>query len=233
MNYPLEIMPKANYRELTDLGEIIKKTKICLLRRVDGVDSNSSEEEIKQFLEESIVSSRGQLSEYSLFLMGGEFEERHLSVTVHASSGTDDSWSEGNVCSVSDFVDRIEPKDNYAVVYFYGDELHEINFTKIPIQENQELTDRLRIVCKSGTLHASSNNSFLKHKPMNFNFWHVQIHFFDAEGNEFPPKSKLKRRHKEALVAFLQSVLIKRMLFKDKINSQCFKIDSKFYFKSS
>lgn len=231
MSYPLEIMPKADYRELTDLGEIIKNTKICLLRRVDGIDSSSSEEEIKKIFADNIVSDRGQLNEYSLFLLGGEFEEKHLSITVNINKDTSDNWTEGNSCDLNDFVGRVVKKENFAAIYFYGDEIHDVDFTKVPLQENKQLTERL-INASTSTGHANSNKSFLIHKPMNFNYWHVQIHFFDAEGNEFPKKTKLKKRHKEALVVFLQSVLMKRIRFKHNIEAQCCRIDPALYHRS-
>lgn len=233
MSYPLEIMPKADYRELTDFGEIIKKTKICLLRRVDGIDSSSTEEEIKQFLENSIINyGRGQLSEYSLFLLGGELEEKHISVTVLINDQTSDNWTEGNDCHLSDFVDRIETKKKFAVVYFYGDEIHDVDFTQPLLQGNKVLTENLKVTIGAETMNALSHKSLLKHKPMKFNYWHVQIHFFDAEGNEFPSKTELKRKHKDSLVTFLRTVLLKRIRFKHNIEAKCCGIDPALYRKN-
>jgi len=232
MSYPLEIMPRADYRVLTDFGEIIKKTKICLLRRVDGIDSNSTEEETKQFLENSIINSgRGQLSEYSLFLLGGELEEKHISVTVSVNDHISDNWIEGNDCHLSDFVERIETKKKFKVVYFYGDEIHDVEFAQPLLQENKDLTERLKNDIRTETTISLSHRSFLIHKPMIFNYWHVQLHFFDAEGNEFPPKTKLKPKHKASLVTFLRTILLKRIRFSHNIDEKCCRIDPALYRK--
>lgn len=209
-----------NYRLLTDLGEIFNKAQLCLLRRVDDINEDADEERIVMQLTNSLLESRSKINEYSLNLLGGKFKVEHLSYTVKTEKGKDDSWTEGKVCSISDFTSRITVKDNYSLALFMAEDLHDVSLIAEPDIKNQKILTNIND--KRDKDDTPSENikmkTLLLHQPTIFNYWHVQIHFYDCEGNRFPSSnSKLNQGHKAVLYSFIQTVFIPKVKFKKDI----------------
>lgn len=236
MKYPEEIIPKSNYRILDDLGPIFNDGKVCLLRRIDTVGDDASEQKIKDYLRKILGNGRHQFNEYSLSMVGGGFKLEHMRYRVKVDNDIDDTWKGGEDCTVESFIHRVEECSNYSVIYFNANDVHNI---PLGPDDHSKIGQSFKTETKKNQPDLEEpplnrNISFIKHKPTIFNYWHVQIHFLDSEGNEFPSQSgpgakKLNSEQRESLQTFLDLVLFPLMKLAKVDEINCESIDRTHY----
>lgn len=104
MEYPLEIIPKPNYRKL-DISKINEINNIFLIRRslkptLKETFSSNNLVRIDALVQEG---SGRKFKNYSLNILGGLFEEVHISF-IQKGKATED-WNFGETIKIEDFKD--------------------------------------------------------------------------------------------------------------------------------
>lgn len=164
MNYPLELLPKINYKkiiteELPEESVIIRTT-----------DEKVILDELGKIPEKYIVKSGSEKQVFDLSVnLYGVYKLEHIKIQVIKGSGLDEEWKEGDSCLTEVEQDKFEINENKDAIFFL---VFDINNKEIPYQkEINGKTSDYEAICK------------VIHKPTVGNFWHFEVSYMEESGN--------------------------------------------------
>jgi len=189
MEYPLEILPKSNYRKL-DIPIINEINNIFLIRRslkstLKETFSSNNLVRIDALVQEG---SGRKFKNYSLNILGGLFEEKHISFIQKGKAIED--WTMGETIRIEEYKDCYRTENSIPIFFLLG-KFHNINIPyhitnakEIEDEENRKIfsafneTSNIQVNGKCEVVHV----------PTKLNFWHVELRSTDI--NEKDAKLK-------------------------------------------
>lgn len=173
MNYPLELLPKNNYKiiiteDLPPEAVIIRTT-----------DEKVVLDELGKIPEKYIVKSGSEKQVFDLSVnLYGVYKLEHIKIQIKKDSGIDNKWAEGDECLDNIDKSSFELNESKSAIFFSVFDIHN---EKIPyIKEINGQTSDFEATCK------------VKHEPTVSNFWHFEISYSDIQyvGSGWQKKTK-------------------------------------------
>ncbi len=168
MEYPTELLPKANYK-IIKTEELDKKQ--FLIRR-SLVDGNNTFNTLGIVRSDAIALEPKDLYGLSNSLFG-IFIEKHLQYKQKGASL--DKWLPGNPVPLPHEID-FGLFDDAVPIYFKIIELHKSVFPYEKSEKNNQKTKELRGAC------------LVVHKPVVANYWHFELSFIEENGSDIRRK---------------------------------------------
>lgn len=164
MSYPLELLPKINYKKITT-EELPKEAVI-----IRTTDEKVILDELGKISDKYIVKSGSEKQVFDLSVnLYGIYKLEHIKIQPKKGSGLDDEWKEDDTCLTEVAQDKFEINENKEAIFFLVFDIHD---KKIPY--NKEIngqTSDFEAICK------------VIHKPTIGNFWHFEVSYKEESGN--------------------------------------------------
>ena len=231
-SYPLEIIPKAEYRKdgFSLDSILVDYPDICISRRVD--------EAIKDYIDND--EGRPHLDtdcfgEYyvhlSVNLMNSLFKNEYIKFCATGEAGK--PWN-GNAIKLEDYLVHIKVNETASAVFYKIGALHNRKFKK-PLSLEKDPYNAMKEALKAHALQAFDGknerqdvdfNGYVgvDHVPVNMNYWHCQVEIYPKDSDQELKNDKSWR--KEIFIHVMNNILAYDFLTTAESD---FVIDSKHY----
>ena len=181
--YPNSILPKLRYRRYINIDELIEKQQMVILRRSDKPVAETFND-LGILREDALVAK--DLPGFSMNLLGANFKTPFIKYVPIINTKATERWNGIDKIYLADYINLYKIKEVWSPIFFKGSDMHnlEIPYTKSEDKSILKVLKKLHLKYEvSDSTINSSGKAIIKHVPTNLNYWHLELHLTNFNGD--------------------------------------------------
>jgi hypothetical protein len=190
ITYPYPIAPKSKYKNFFDLDTLHSQDNIKIVRRSEKTEQESFDE-FNTLREDALVGSKRKIVGLSMNILGSLFSYLHIKFNL--KSRAIETWNKDKdsfiILKYLWYIEKVEG-DN-CPIYFSLNDIHKMVFPYYQKKEDGKklqkclkgLSEEEIKKVKEDNLKECNGYSVVLHKPNKLNYWHIEFHICDSDGN--------------------------------------------------